>query len=80
MQDFKEVISNVESFYRTSIPDFSELRYYQYITLFITYVFCKLHTQDSFKEEYLAFIANEIFESGSDWDYKHNLDSSFNRL
>jgi len=80
MQDFKDIISNIEKFYKTSISDFNELRYYQYITLLITYIFCKLHTKDTFKEDYLSFIANEIFESDSDWDYKNNLDSSFNRL
>lgn len=80
VQDFKDIVENIEKFYQTTISDFRELRYYQYITLFITYVFCKLHNSPNFKEEYLSFIANTVFEFWSDWDYRNNLDSSFNRL
>ena len=80
MQDFKNIIDHIEEFYRKVLSDFKELRYYQYITLFVTYVFCKLHDSYSFKEEYLSFISNTVFDTWSDREYKNSIDSSFNRL
>jgi len=78
--EFKEVVDHIESFYRETIHDFTNFRYYQYISLLITYIFCKLCNNVDFKKNYLDFIAHEVLEHWSDWNYSVHVDSSFNRL
>lgn len=80
MQEFVQLVAHIENYYSDHIADFTHLRWYQYITLLITFIFCKLHTSEEFTSDYLGYIYNEVLAWWSDWDYNDHVSNSFNRL
>lgn len=62
-REFQDIILHIESFYQDKIADFTQFRRYQYITLFISFVFCKLHDNQEFKTQYLSYIADKVLST-----------------
>lgn len=80
MYPFSESIQEIESYYQKVIPDFTHLRYYQYLALLYTFIFASLQHNEGFKRKYIDFISTEVLTGEKDLDFSRFLSASFNRL
>jgi len=57
---FITILDQLEHYYQEIMPDeFHSFRWYQYSSLFFSYVFFVLHQDKQFKENYLNYIDQE---------------------
>ena len=78
---FLDFLEKVEKFYRSTIEwEFFGFRYYQYLTLFYTFIFFSLKDNNAFKLDYLDYINKHTLKKIWSLDIEKQLDNDFKRL
>jgi len=79
--DFVSILDQLETYYQEIMPDeFHSFRWYQYSSLFFSYIFFVLHQDKDFKEKYLQYIDQEVLVKGGEIHVDSLVEFSFNRL
>lgn len=78
---FLYFLEKVEKFYQKTIEwEFFGFRYYQYLTLFYTFIFFSLKDNNAFKLDYLDYINKHTLKKIWSLDIESQLNNDFKRL
>lgn len=78
---FIAILEQLEKYYQDIMPDeFHSFRWYQYSSLFFSYIFFKLHREKNFKEDYLNYIDQEALITRGEINIDELVNFNFNRL